>query len=163
LVLRPKPRNRRGDLETQITKPSTLVLRPKPRNCHSGFEAKPLPVVLRLNQETHASRLLHVYDVDCTRHHPTSRSSSHRVPDLCLIIPDPLHQVSYPTSILVVAHHVTFTTYTSRDKQTHFSKPNNSIWVSSTKIRGIQIQTRTSQLLIRHINQGTNHLVSQYS
>jgi hypothetical protein len=53
------------------------------------------PPVLRLNQKTHASRLLHVYDADHTRRHSTSRSSGHWVPDLCLIIPDPPHQVSY--------------------------------------------------------------------
>jgi hypothetical protein len=32
LVLRPKPRNRRGDFEAQITKPELPVLRPKPEN-----------------------------------------------------------------------------------------------------------------------------------
>jgi hypothetical protein len=32
LVLRPKPRNRRGDFESQITKPELPVLRPKPKN-----------------------------------------------------------------------------------------------------------------------------------
>jgi alkanesulfonate monooxygenase SsuD/methylene tetrahydromethanopterin reductase-like flavin-dependent oxidoreductase (luciferase family) len=52
LVLRPKPRNRRGDFEAQITKPELPVLRPKPRNppppwfwgstkkSTTGFEAK---------------------------------------------------------------------------------------------------------------------------
>jgi hypothetical protein len=50
---------------------------------------KPSPPVLWLNQKTHASRLLHVYGADHTRRHPTSRSSDHRIPDLCLIIPDP--------------------------------------------------------------------------
>jgi hypothetical protein len=50
---------------------------------------------LRLNRKTRASCLLHVYDTDRTRHHPTSRSSGHQVPDLCLIILDPPHQVSY--------------------------------------------------------------------
>jgi hypothetical protein len=68
---------------------------------------------------------------------------------------------STPALILVVARHVAFTTYTSQDKKTRFSTLNNSIWVSSTKMRWIQIQTRASQLLITHINQGTNHLVSQ--
>jgi hypothetical protein len=42
LVLRPNPKNRCNDFETQITKPSTLVLRPKLRNRHSGFDDKPL-------------------------------------------------------------------------------------------------------------------------
>jgi hypothetical protein len=32
LVLRLKPRNRRGDFEAQITKPDLLILRPKPGN-----------------------------------------------------------------------------------------------------------------------------------
>jgi hypothetical protein len=31
-VLRPKPRNHRGDFEVQITKPDMLILRPKPGN-----------------------------------------------------------------------------------------------------------------------------------
>jgi hypothetical protein len=51
--LRPKPRNRRSDFETQITKPELPVLRPKPGNPPppwfwgstkkptTGFEAKP--------------------------------------------------------------------------------------------------------------------------
>jgi hypothetical protein len=56
---------------------------------------KPSPPVLRLNRKPHASRLLHMYNADHTRYHPTSRSSGHRVPNLCLIISDPLHQVSY--------------------------------------------------------------------
>jgi hypothetical protein len=74
----------------------------------------------------------------------------------------PILRIEYtPASILVVICHVVFTTYTSWDKQTHFSILNNSIWVSSTEIRRIQIQTRTSQLLITHINQVTNHLVYQ--
>jgi hypothetical protein len=98
LVLRPKPRNHYDDFEAQITKQSTMVLRPKPRNCRGDFEAqitKLSPPILRLNQEIRAPRLLHVYDVDRTQRHLTSWSSGHRVPDLCMIIPDSLHQVSY--------------------------------------------------------------------
>jgi hypothetical protein len=53
------------------------------------------PPVLRLNWEICTSRLLHVYDAGRTWRHPTSRSSDHWVPDLCLIIPDPPHKVSY--------------------------------------------------------------------
>jgi hypothetical protein len=53
LVLRPKPRNRHGDFEAQISKPKLPVLRPKPGNppppwfwgstkkSTAGFEAKP--------------------------------------------------------------------------------------------------------------------------
>jgi hypothetical protein len=32
LVLRPKPRNRYGDFDAQITKPELQILRPKPEN-----------------------------------------------------------------------------------------------------------------------------------
>jgi hypothetical protein len=39
-------------------------------------------MVLKLNQEIHAPRL-HVHGADRTRHHPTSRSSGHRVPNMC--------------------------------------------------------------------------------
>jgi hypothetical protein len=57
LVLRPKPRNRRGDFEAQITKPELSVLRLKPGNPPLpwfwgstkkptiGFEAKPKKTV----------------------------------------------------------------------------------------------------------------------
>jgi hypothetical protein len=52
LVLRPKPRNRHGDFDAQITKPELPILRPKPGNpppswfwgstkkLTAGFEAK---------------------------------------------------------------------------------------------------------------------------
>jgi hypothetical protein len=42
---------------------------------------------------------------------------------------------STPASILIVAHHVAFATNTLQDKQTRFSTSNNSIWVSSAKMR----------------------------
>jgi hypothetical protein len=50
-------------------------------------------LVFRLNQKICAPRL-HVYGANRTRCHITSRSSSHWVSDLCLIIPASLHQVS---------------------------------------------------------------------
>jgi hypothetical protein len=37
LILSPKPRNYRGDFDTQITKPQLPVLRPKPGNPRHGF------------------------------------------------------------------------------------------------------------------------------
>jgi hypothetical protein len=77
LVLWPKPRNCRSDFVGQITKPHLLVLRPNPGNLST--------LVFRLNQETYAPYLL-VHGVCHTQHHPTSRSSGHRVPDLCLIL-----------------------------------------------------------------------------
>jgi hypothetical protein len=46
LVLRHKPRNRRGDFEAQITKPGLPVLRPKPlETVATSFEAKPAKTV----------------------------------------------------------------------------------------------------------------------
>jgi hypothetical protein len=86
LVLRPKPKNRCGDFEAQITKLKLRVLRPKLRN--------PSTLVLRLNQETRAPRFL-MHGVERTQRHPTSWWVDHRVPDLCLTFPSPLHQVSY--------------------------------------------------------------------
>jgi hypothetical protein len=43
---------------------------------------KPSTLILRLNQETCAP-CLYVHGADHTQRHPTSRSSGHRVPDLC--------------------------------------------------------------------------------
>jgi hypothetical protein len=50
LVLRPKPRNRRGDFEAKIIKLELSVLRPKLRN--------PKPPILRPNQEKPPSLIL---------------------------------------------------------------------------------------------------------
>jgi hypothetical protein len=96
LVLRHKPRNHRSDFEAQITKLKLPVLRSKPVNCHGDFDIQITKsenltiLVLRLNQETRAPRF-HVHVIDHTRCYPTSRSSDHRVPDLCLTIINPLH------------------------------------------------------------------------
>jgi hypothetical protein len=140
-------------------------LRPKPKKLSQWFWGQTTDkwslLVLRLNRKTHASRLLHMYDVDCTQRQLTSLSFDYWVPDLYLIIHDPPHHVSYSWLNPRRCLSCPFATYTPQDKQTCFSTPNNSIWVSSTKMCQIQIQTRTSQLLITLINQGTNHLVSQ--
>jgi hypothetical protein len=75
-----------GSFNAQIGKPKQPVLR--------SNRKKPWTLILRLNQETRAPHLL-VHGADRTRRHSTSRSSDHRVPDLCLTISDYLHQVSY--------------------------------------------------------------------
>jgi hypothetical protein len=41
IVLRPKPRNRRGDFEAQIGKPSTTLVLRLNQETHHRFEAKP--------------------------------------------------------------------------------------------------------------------------
>jgi hypothetical protein len=110
-VLRCKPTNLLSlGFEAQTKKSSQWFWGLNYQTVKLGFEAqtkkqsqwfwgqttdKPWPPILRLNRETHTSHLLHMYNVDCTRHHPTSRSFIHRVPDLCLIIPNPTHQVFY--------------------------------------------------------------------
>jgi hypothetical protein len=151
--------------EAQITKPSTLGLRLKPRNCRGGFEAKPLtnrrhqflgqtrkPVLLV--SSTCTMRVAHdiTWAPDCL---------APEYPTCAWLSPILYTKSPTPTSIHIVARHVAFATYMSWDKQTRFSTSNNLIWVSSIEMRWIQIQTRTSQFLITHINQGRNHLVSQ--
>jgi hypothetical protein len=76
--------------EAQPRNPKPPILRPN--------REKPLTLVLRPNQETHAPHLL-IHGADHTRRHPTSWSPGHQVPDLCLTIPSPLHQVSYSCHI----------------------------------------------------------------
>jgi hypothetical protein len=80
-----QPKNPPPVLRSNWEKPSLPVLRPTRRKSSQWFWCqttdKPSTLILRLNQETHALHL-HVHGVDHTRRHPTSRSSSHRVPDL---------------------------------------------------------------------------------
>jgi hypothetical protein len=104
---------------------------------------------------------------------PRVRCRSHTAsPDLLIVRPPstrlvPDHPRSSTSSLLLLPQSSSFPSMSHspptchKHKQTRFSIPNNWIWVSSTEMRRIQIQTRTSQLLITHINQGTNHLVPQ--
>jgi hypothetical protein len=151
LVLRTKPRNRFGNFETQITKPELPVLRHKPEN--------PITLVLRLNQETCAPRLL-MHGTDRTWRHPTYRSSGHRVPDLCLTIPDFLYHVSYSCldhRRCPPCH--TYHLHTTRQANTifHTNKGNS---IEPRKCLGFEFKHQhfndSSQL-----NQETDHLVSQ--
>jgi hypothetical protein len=87
------------DFEAKRAKTVRVVLRPNhSQTVAIGFAAqtdekpsewfwgqtthKPSTLVVRLNQETHASRLP-VHGADRTWCHSTSRSPGHRVPDLC--------------------------------------------------------------------------------
>jgi hypothetical protein len=85
-------------LRLKLENPPTPVLRlnrEKPSQwCWGQTTDKPSTLVLRLKQVTCAPALL-VHGTDRIQRHPTSRSSDHRVPDMCLIIPGPPHQVSY--------------------------------------------------------------------
>jgi hypothetical protein len=151
LVLSTKPRNRFANFEAQITKPELPVLRTKPENLTT--------LVLRLNQEIHAPRLL-VHGTDRTRRHPTYRSSGQRVSDLCLIIFDSLHHVFYSC----LNHHRcppcrTYHIHTTRQANTilHTNKGNS---VEPQKCLGFEFKHQhicdSSQL-----NQETDQLVSQ--
>jgi hypothetical protein len=94
----PNHQNIAVSFEVQTEKDSSLVLRPKQEKLSLWFWyqtiEKPSTLVLRLNQETRAPLLL-VHSADHTECHPTSRSSGHWVPDMCLTIPGPLQQVFY--------------------------------------------------------------------
>jgi hypothetical protein len=107
---------------------------------------KPSILVLRLNQEICAPHL-HVHDADRTQRHPTSRSASHRVPDLCdhpwsstpglLLLPwsTSLHAMPH----LPPAHH----------KISKRDSPNETkIKKTKMKLSRVQIQTSPSQWLI---------------
>jgi hypothetical protein len=94
VILRPKLLNRSCWFWVRNHQTVPVVLKPnhwKPSQWFWGQTIdKPLTLFLRLNQETHASRLL-VHGADRTQRHPTSRSSGHWVLDLCLTIPSSLH------------------------------------------------------------------------
>jgi hypothetical protein len=109
VILWPNHQTAATGFEAQTEKPKATGLR--------SNREKPSTLVLRPNQETRAPRLL-VHGADRTQRHPNSQPSSQRVPNLCLTIPGPLHQVSTHATILVAARHVTPITYTPRDKQT---------------------------------------------
>jgi hypothetical protein len=139
-----------------------MILRPKSQNRQPWFwgpNQKIVAVVLRPNHyQTVANGFKAELENPCFSSPPHVWYGSHMAsPDLLIVYT----KSPIPASILVATCHVAFTTYTSQDKQTRFSIPNILIWVSSTEMRKIQIQSRTSQLLITHIDQGTNHLVSQ--
>jgi hypothetical protein len=117
MVLRSKPRNCHGDFVVQITKLQQPVLRP-------NWEKSSI-LVLRLNQETRSPHLL-VHSANRTQRLPTSRSSDHRLSDLCLTILVLCTKSPTPISILIATRHAAPVTYTSRDKQTRFSTQKDS-------------------------------------
>jgi hypothetical protein len=118
-----------------------------------------LTMVLRLNQETRALRL-HVHDADCTQRHLTSRSSGHRVPDLCdhprsstpglLLLPrsSSLHAMPH----LPPAHHET--------SKHNFSKQNKDKRKTKQNYPRFEFKPRQGNDSSQS-NQGTDHLVSK--
>jgi hypothetical protein len=166
LVLWSKPRNHYSDFEAQIIKLSTLVLSPKPwtavvvlrpnhwQTITTGFEARPenshfsSPPRLWCGSHTTSPDLLIVRPPSTQLVLDHSWSSA---PSL-LLLP---WSSSLPTTLhLLPTHHET-SKHVSPNRITQFG-------VSSTEMHRIQIQTKSSPLLITQINQGTNHLISQF-
>jgi hypothetical protein len=127
--------------EAKLEKTVPVVLRP---NYWQTF-----PMVLRPNQETRATRI-YVHGADRTQRHPTSRSSGHRLPDLCdhlrssvlglLLLQWSLSLPAMPH--LPPAHHET-----SKHNSPTQNKDKGS---RTTKISWIQIQTTACQWLITY-------------
>jgi hypothetical protein len=113
LILRPKPRNRRGDFEAQITKPEMSVLRPKlgnpPPPWFWGSTKKTALLVSTCQVQPHTA------PPDLSTARPPSTRPVR--PSLVLCTRSPT-----PATVLVVARHAAPATYTPRDKQTWFSK-----------------------------------------
>jgi hypothetical protein len=151
------------DFEAKPEKTVATGFEAKPKKIDAtGFEAKPektvyhrfwcqttgkpSTLVLRLNQETCAPRLLVHGGADCTQRHQTSWSSGYRVPDLCdhprssapilLLLPCSSSLLAMPH--LPSVHHEA----SKRDS------PNEAkIMVKPPKMSQIQIQTSSSQWL----------------
>jgi hypothetical protein len=153
MVLKPKPRKCRFEFEAQITKPSTLVLRPNHwQTITTSFEA-------RLANPCFSSPTC----VWCESHTVS--------PDLLIIYPPstqlvPDHSWSSAPGLLLLPWSWSLSTM-SHSPPTHHETSNRispnritQFRVSSTEMHRIQLQTKSNQLLIIQINQGTNHLVS---
>jgi hypothetical protein len=147
LVLSPKPWNRHGDFEAEITKPVLSVLRPKEGNSST--------LVLRLNQETRAPHL-HVHGVDRRQRHPTSRSPDHQVHDLCLTIPGPLHHISHDPHRCSPCHTCHLHTTRQVNVILHTNKYNS---IDPHKCPEFEFKPQHANDSSQS-NQGTDHLVS---
>jgi hypothetical protein len=91
---------------------------------------------------------------------PTSRSSGHQVPNLCLTIPDPLHQVSFSCDNPCHCQ-------PSRTCHLHTTRQANTILYTNRIIRVEPLKSPGFKFKLRQVNyssksnQDTDHLVSQ--
>jgi hypothetical protein len=119
---------------------------------------KPSTLVLRLNQETGASRL-RVHGADHTRCHPTSRSSGHRVPDLCY------HPRSSVLGLLLLPRSSSLSTMPHLPPAHHETSKRDSSNETKIKIKlpkSLKFEFKPRQFNdSSQSNQGTDHLVSQ--
>jgi hypothetical protein len=131
-------------------KPSPLVLRTNQR--------KLSPLVLRPNQEIRAPHL-HMHGADSTRRHPTSRSSDHRVPDLCD------HSRSSAPGLLLLSRSSSLSAMSHLPPAYHETSKRDSsnetrIKLKVLKCPGFEFKPRQVNDSSQS-NQGTDHLVSQ--
>jgi hypothetical protein len=134
----------------QITKPELTVLRSKPGNplplVLRPNQRKSSTLILRLNQEIHAPRL-HVHGVDRTQRYSTSRSSGHRVSDLCD------HPRSFAPSLLFLSrfsslHIMPHLPAAHHETNKHDSSNEPKVKGKTTELSQIQIQISPNQWLI---------------
>jgi hypothetical protein len=151
LVLRPKPRNCRGDFEAQITKPELPVLRPKPGNPPPpGFVAQPRNP---RSKSPCARCRSHTALPDLSTAWPPSTRPVRPSPVLCTRSPT-------PATVLVAARHASPATCTPRDKQTRFSERNKGKRKTKQNYLGFEFKPRQVNDSSQS-NQETDHLVSQ--
>jgi hypothetical protein len=172
-VLRPKPENPSPSWFWGSTKKLTTGFEAKPgetiatsfkikleKTIATGFEAKQRKpsewfwgqtthksstLVLRLNQETRASRL-HVHGADHTRCHPTTRLPAHRVPDLCdhpRSSASGLVLLSWSSSLHVMPH-----LPPAHHKTSKHNSPNETMIKKQNELSQIRIQSSSNQWLI---------------
>jgi hypothetical protein len=131
LVLRSKPRNRRGNFEAQITKLKLSVLRPKSKNRWHWFwgsiKKTALLIFMCMIQTAHGVTQL--------PDRPVTKYPTYAWPSRILCTKSP-----GLATILIVARHVASAICTLRDKQTRFSTRNKNK-SKTTKISRIWIQT----------------------
>jgi hypothetical protein len=162
MVLRPKPRNYRGDFVGQITKPQLPILRPKLGNPSEWFSSKTARTVATCFEV----KLEEIIDLDFKAKPRNMRSSSpytwcrpHRVlSDLSIVQPPSTQPVlnypqssapslllmprssSLPTmSYMLPTHHETSTRVSPHEKDSRVGPP---------KFPRFKIQTKASHLLV---------------
>jgi hypothetical protein len=142
-----------------------LILRTKPRNRRSGFEAKPLTNGCHSFDAKLGNPRFSSPPCVCCGSHTASLDLPIIRPSSTRLVSD--HPRSFTPSLLLLPRSsslpaMSYSPHTHHETSKHVS-PNRitQFGVSSIEIHRIQIQTRISQLLITHINQGRNELVSQ--
>jgi hypothetical protein len=123
-------------------------------NHHNGFETKPLINYPPWFWCSTKKYVLLVHGADHTRYHLTSWSSSHRVSDLCLTIPNPLHQIFY--SCLDPHRYSPYRTY-----HQHTMRQANTILHTKQRIQEKLTKYPGFEFKPRYVN-GSSHIKPRY-